>query len=306
MVWPPWPPSRREVYADPFAVDGDHVHVAGTNAWRTYAIPHPLVDNTWPVPFYSNPDFYRNGGATAGEGWFAIRSKRRGWAEPYTIYGYLSIYDVTFSTSYPVQEIHDEWLSFGDADMVGDGLFVVEGAPSSLSWIDMTDPRHPGNPQVVSITGIVQLSAGASGLVAAFWGEPYPHQLRTYNLTDLASPVLLGSMTFGTYNTLSDLLWLNDLVLIAAAEGLHIIDAQDPSALVLRSTVVTGPTSWLPLRPPATRIFAGNENLVLHLIAVADPAAPEHRHFRDRPFGYHRCHGRGRRRLRCQWRRLGA
>ncbi len=249
------------------AASANNVYVTIGSGLVTYTLRDPLVDNTWPVSLlYYDPFCEWTDGATAGSGWFAIWSHYLGdWsARP----GDLDIYD---AARVHVRRFELEHGWFGDVDESGRGFFMVRGLDPRLSWVDMADPEHPGDPQPVPINDVFEVGVGASGLVAAICGNPWPSLvLRIYDLTDHESPILLSTIDFGPYAELGDPLWLGHLVLVPSASDLQIVDAQDPAAPVVRSTGF--PASWV--RPAGgTRVLAGNDR-VFHLIDLADPAAP--------------------------------
>lgn len=255
----------------PLAAGTDHVYVIIGARLATYATPHPLVDNTWRVPLTYAPYRWWTDGAKAGSGWFAIWSHHLGSD---VVYGDVDIYNVAYSNTSPVRRFEYAWEVFYDVEEYGSGFLMVHGhlPQPRMSWVDMADPQHPGNPQSVPITGVFGLGVGASGLVAAICADPWPpEELRIYDLTNHESPILLGTIDFGPSGP-GGPLWQGNLVLVPTADGLQVVDAQDPAAPVVRSTVPIGAASWV--RPAGgTRVLAGNDR-VLHLIDLADPAAP--------------------------------
>jgi hypothetical protein len=254
------------------AAGADHVYVtvADGNGTRlaTYAIRDPFVDNTWPVPLqYYSPFSEWIGGATAGSGWFAIWSQHLGeWSDRPTD---LDIYD---AAQVHVRRFELEDGVFGDVDESGRGFFMVCSSDPTVSWVDMADPEHPGNPQAVPITGVFSLGVGPDGLVAAVCGDSWlPELLRIYDLTNHESPILLSTLDLGPYALLGDPLWLGHLVLVPSTFGLQVVDVQDPTAPVVRSWIALE-AAWV--RPAGgTRALAGSDRGV-YVIDLADPAAP--------------------------------
>jgi len=150
------------------------------------------------------------------------------------------------------------------------GNTVLIGEGTNLVAIDASTPqqpnlsarlRLPGHPQAILIAGSMAF------VKTSVYADGYQPALQLVDIHDLSRPELRASYTTATMPAVS-----GNMIYLAAFDGLHIIDASDPSQPVERG-VYSAP--FYPSRVALTgSLVVLTEASKLHVFDVRDPARP--------------------------------